>query len=459
MQKLTIDDILKATGGAIVSGESDVEISDITTDSRATEGGKLFIPLVGDKFDAHNFIPAAFDLGAAAALCHKDMEGMLGKTIIRVKDTRIALGDIARFYKQKYNVPTVSVTGSVGKTTTKDMLYAVVSQKYNTLKTPGNFNNDIGLPLTVFMLNEEHEAAVLEMGMNHFGEIDYLASIALPDVAVITNIGMSHIENLGSQEGIFKAKCEVVKYLDKDKTLIVNGDDKYLSTLKGSTDCKVIYYGITNPENDVYAKDIEDKGIDGIDFVAVIDGREYPVSVKNAGRHNVYNALAAICVGMQLGIAVEDAIKGIYNCEYTAMRMAITREKGMTIINDCYNASPDSIRAALSVLGGADGERRIAILGDVLEMGEFAQKAHYKLGKSVVESGADMLITVGENAKYIADGAKDMGMENVVSFEKTLEAQKFCADTVKPGDAILIKASRGMHFEDIYKEIVEENNA
>ena len=453
MQKLTVGDIKAATGGTLLCGSEDAEFYGLTTDSRATGGGKLFIPLVGDKFDAHDFINAAFDMGAGAALTHKDTEPMLGKTIIKVEDTRKALGDIARYYKKKYNVPTVSVTGSVGKTTTKDMLYAVVSRKYKTLKTPGNFNNDIGLPLTVFMLEKEHEAAVLEMGMNHFGEIDYLASIALPDIAVITNIGMSHIENLGSREGIFKAKTEVLKYLDKDKLLVVNGDDDYLSTLKGNAPCRVVYYGITNPENDVYAKDIDDKGVSGISFTAVIEGREYPVKVNNAGVHNVYNALAAICVGMELGISVESAVEGIFNCEYTAMRMAITEEKGMTIINDCYNASPDSIRAALSVLNSSKAKRRVAILGDVLEMGDFAAKAHYELGESVVKNNVDLLVTVGEYAAYIAKGAKDNGMENVVSFDKTLGAQSYCAKAVQEGDAVLIKASRGMHFEDIYNEI------
>lgn len=455
MQILTAQEILDAVGGSLICGNIDMSFNGITTDSRATSGGKLFIPLVGDKFDAHDFINAAFDMGAGAALTHKDTEPMLGRTLIKVKDTRLALGDIAAYYKQKYNVPTVSVTGSVGKTTTKDMLYAVVSQKYKTLKTPGNFNNDIGLPLTVFMLEKEHEAAVLEMGMNHFGEIDYLSSIARPDIAVITNIGMSHIENLGSREGIFKAKTEVLKYLDEKKLLVVNGDDDYLSTLKDSAGCRVVYYGITNPENDVFAKDIQDKGVEGIDFTAVIEGREYKVSVNNAGVHNVYNALAAICVGMELNIPIEDCISGIYNCEYTAMRMTITKEKGMTIINDCYNASPDSIRAALSVLGSTDADRRVAVLGDVLEMGDFAPKAHYDLGKSVVENNVDILVTAGENAAQIAKGAKDLGMENVFSFEKTLEAQTFCGKTVQEGDGVLIKASRGMHFEDIYKEITK----
>ena len=455
MQKLTITDILTATGGSLICGSADMEFDAITTDSRDTAGGKLFIPIVGEKFDAHDFIPAAFDMGASASLTHCDTEPRLDETLIRVRDTRKALGDIARYYKQKYNVPTVTVTGSVGKTTTKDMIYAVVSQRYNAIKTLGNFNNDIGLPLTIFRLEKEHEAAVLEIGMNHFGEIDYLASIACPDVAVITNIGMSHIENLGSREGIFKAKTEVLKYLDADKAVIVNGDDDYLSTLKGNAPCRVVYFGIDNPENDVYAKDINDRGVDGIAFTAVADGKEYPVTVAKSGVHNVYNALAAICVGREMGISVEEAAKGIAECEYTTMRMTITEENGMTIINDCYNASPDSIRAALGVLASAKAKRRVAILGDVLEMGDFALKAHYDLGRSVAENKADILITVGENAAQIAKGARDCGMENVHSFGKTLEAQSFCADTVQEGDAVLIKASRGMHFEDIYKEITK----
>ena len=250
MQKLTIDDILSATHGSLICKTGDVEFSDITTDSRKAVSGVLFIPLVGDKFDAHEFIRAAFDMGATAVLTHKNIEPLLGKTIIKVDDTLKALSEIAIYYKKKYNVPTVSVTGSVGKTTTKDMIASVMGTKYNTLKTPGNFNNEIGLPLTVFKLEKTHEAAVLEMGMSHFGEIERLTAIAMPDVAVITNIGMSHIENLGSQEGIFKAKMEVVSNFTDKNTLIVNGDDKFLSTIGKDKPYKVIYYGINNPEND-----------------------------------------------------------------------------------------------------------------------------------------------------------------------------------------------------------------
>ncbi len=455
MQKLTIDDILKATGGKLLCGSADTRFSSITTDSRKAAEGGLFIPLVGDKFDGHEFINAAFEMGAAAVLTHKDTEHLVGRTIIKVNDTFTALADIARYYKAKYNLPTVAVTGSVGKTTTKDMLHAVLSTKYNTLKTEGNFNNEIGLPLTVFRLEKEHEAAVLEMGMSHFGEIEKLASIARPDVAVITNIGMSHIENLGSREGIFKAKMEVTKLFDENNVLIVNGDDDYLKTVKGNTKYKVISYGITNPENDVTAKNIRSCGIDGTVFTAVMGGKEYEVTVKAAGEHNVYNALAAICVGTEFNVPMENIIEGIKNFKLTAMRMSVEEIKGMTVINDCYNASPDSIRAALKVLGSVRDKRRVAILGDVIEMGDFAPDAHRALGKDVYQN-AQVLITAGENAKYIAEGAKECGMTEVYSFPKTLAAAEFAKNFVKSGDAVLVKASRGMHFEEIYNMITEK---
>ncbi len=454
MQTMTINDILKATGGELLSGDKDKEIKDITTDSRKAVSGVLFIPLIGEKFDGHEFINAAFDLGAAAVLTQKETEMLVGKTIIRVDDTLKALGDIARYYKQQHNVPTVAVTGSVGKTTTKDMLASVLSQKYNTLKTQKNFNNHIGLPWTIFGLEKEHEAAVLEMGMNHFGEIAYLASIGRPDVAVITNIGQSHIENLGSREGIFKAKMEMTKLFTKDNTLIVNGDDDFLSTTKGMGDYKVVYYGIKNPENDVYARNIENNGLNGVRFTAVVDGKEYNIEVNVPGEHNVYNALAAICVGREFGVPMDKIIEGIRSFKLTAMRLAVEEHEGITIINDCYNASPDSIRAALKVLSTAESKRKIAILGDVLEMGDFAQQAHYDLGKDVVESGADMLITAGENMKHLAQGARDNGMENVVTFDKTLEVCNFAKEEIKSGDAVLIKASHGMHFEEVYNTII-----
>lgn len=456
MQSMTITEILEATGGKLLSGDENKKIKDITTDSRKSAPGVLFIPLVGEKFDGHEFIKAAIDLGAEAVLTHKETDLLIDKTIIKVDDTRIALGNIAKYYKAKHKVPTVAVTGSVGKTTTKDMIYSVMSKKYNTLKTEANYNNDIGLPLTVFSLEAAHEAAVLEMGMNHFGEIEYLAGIGRPDVAVITNIGESHIENLGSREGIFKAKMEITKLFDKDNTLIVNGDNDFLS--KVSKDCgyKVVYYGMNNPDNDIYAKNIVSHGLKGITFTAVANGKEYEAEVAVPGKHNVYNALAAICVGLEFGIGMEQIIEGIRDFTLTGMRMEITEYNGAQIINDSYNASPDSIKAALSVLGSTDNERKIAIMGDVLEMGDFAKDAHYNLGREVVKNGVDILITAGENMKYLAQGARDEGMKNVISFDKTLDVCNYIKDKIKPGDAVLIKASRGMHFEEVYSAITNK---
>ena len=449
MQSLTTEEIIKATGGTLVGGGETV-IKGISTNSREIKEGELFIPLVGDKFDGHEFIRAAFELGASAALTSKETELFIGKTIIRVKDTKKALGAIAAYYKEKHSVPTIAVTGSVGKTTTKDMVYSVISQKYNTLKTEANFNNDIGLPLTIFRLEKEHEAAVLEMGMNHFGEIDYLASIGKPDAAIITNIGESHIENLGSREGIFKAKMEITNRFGKGNTLIVNGDNDFLSTVKG--EYKVVRYGLGGG-NDVYAKDIVNKGLGGISFTAVVNGTEYAAELAVPGEHNVYNVLAAICAGIEFKIPMDDILRGIKTFEPTAQRLAVENYKGITIINDCYNASPDSIKAALKVLAATDAKRRVAVLGDVLEMGEHAPSAHYGLAEYVKDAGVDVLVTAGENMKNLARGAKEQGVNEIHAFDKTLEACNFVKDALKEGDAVLIKASHGMRFEEVYNAI------
>lgn len=453
MQAMTIEDVIKATGGKLVCGTMDKTFDAVVSDSRKVTQNSLFVALVGEKFDGHEFIRASFDMGAVAVVSQKDTEQFIDKTIIKVDDTLKAFGDIAKYYKQKYNVPTVSVTGSVGKTTTKDMLSSVLAQKYNTLKTIGNFNNAIGLPITVFGLEPQHEAAVLEMGMSHFGEIEYLANIAKPDIAVITNIGQSHIENLGSREGIFKAKMEITSQFTSSNTLIVNGDDDYLATIGKNNEYQVIYYGINNPNNDVYAKDIENNGLNGIKFTAVVDGNEYSIEVNVAGIHNVYNALAAICVGRKMDISMEKIAEGIRTFELTKMRLAVEEYNGITIINDCYNASPDSIKAALGVLSTAECKRRVAVLGDVLEMGEYAKDAHYALGEFVKKNNVDLLITAGENMKHLAKGALDCGVGEVVALNKTLDVCEYIKGEIKIGDAVLIKASRGMHFEEVYNTI------
>lgn len=448
---MTAGDIVAATAGTMLSGSAETVICEIGTDSRAVNKGMLFIPLAGERFDGHDYIESALNKGAAAVLTHKDLDFKTDKCVIRVGDTLTALGDIARFYKNKYSVPTVAVTGSVGKTTTKDMIYAALASQKKTLKTMENYNNNIGLPKTLFNLNDEHELAVVEMGMNHFGEIDYLASIANPDIAVITNIGMSHIENLGSREGIFKAKTEITRGFTEKNTLIVNGDDDYLKTLKSGAPYKVVTYGISGC--DVYAKNITDNGLKGIEFTAVADGAEYAVKVNVPGEHNVYNALAAICVSRELGLDIPKAIAGIENMTLTANRLEIEDINGVTVIKDYYNASPSSVRAALKILSTEKRRRKAAVLGDILEMGEYAKDAHYALGADVMNSGADFLITAGENAKYIADGARDGGMKNVKSFDTTDAAAEAVKREIKDGDVVLIKASHGMKFEKIYNAI------
>ena len=451
MQRLNINDILTATGGRLICGSGDFEISEITTDSRKAGANMLFVPITGEINDGHDFIGSAFENGADAVITHRDIPEVPGKNIIRVRDTRIAFGDIARFYKKKYKLPTVAITGSVGKTTTKDMISAVLAMKYNTLKTQGNFNNDIGLPITVFRLEQKHEMAVLEMGMSHMGEINYLASIARPDVAVITNIGMSHIENLGSQENIWKSKMQVCDFFDENGVLVVNGDDEFLK--RGSDKCKVISCGIENKNCDLVAEDIENLGIDGTKFKVLVDGEKHEVYVRIPGVHNVYNALCAIAVGRHFGVSMQDIIDGVREFMLTHMRMEIKEVGDVTIINDCYNASPDSMRAAIKVLKDMKASRKVAVLGDVLEMGSFAEKALYSVGLDM--DGIDILVTVGENSRYIAKGAKLSGVESVVSFGSNREAIAYLDQYVKDGDAILVKASRGMHFEEITEALFE----
>lgn len=449
MQRLDVADIVKATGGELICGESDFVISGITIDSRTAGKNMLFVAISGENNDGHDYIGNAFENGADAIITHRDIPKRDGKNIIKVKDTRTALGDIARFYKEKYNLPTVAITGSVGKTTTKDMISSVLTMKYNTVKTQGNFNNDLGLPLTVFRLEHKHEALVLEMGMSHFGEIHYLASIAKPNIAVITNIGMSHIENLGSQENICRSKMQICDFFDENGILIVNGDDKFLK--QAHKGIKTVTYGIENKNCDYVAENIQNLGINGSKFVVMIDGKNYMAEVKVAGMHNVYNALAAIAVGKIMGIKEEDILEGIREFQLTGMRMEVKHFGDITVIDDCYNSAPDSIKAALSVLSDTNAKRKIAVLGDVLEMGEFAETELYKIGENLPK--IDCLITVGNIAKYIANGAKEKGFTDILSFETVEEAISFLDNEELENDAILVKASRGMRFERIVKAL------
>ena len=450
MEKITVQDIVIATGGELISGNKETVINSVSIDSREIFENTLFVALKGEKSDGHDYILKAFEKGAVAAISEKKITS--SNAVVLVENSSKALGDIAKFYKRKFNIKTVAVTGSVGKTTTKDMLSAVMNMQYNTLKTEGNFNNELGLPLTILRLKKTHEAAVLEMGMSEFGEIDYLANIAKPDVAIITNIGMSHIENLGSQEGIYKAKTEICNYFNKDSLLIVNADDRYLKKALEFKGFSVVGYGIEN-DCQYKARDIENLGLYGTKFSVDIYEREYRIHIKTPGVHNVYNALAAIACGVHYNIGPNKIIEGIENFSLTKMRMSVEKAGTLTLINDCYNSSPDSVNAALRVLS-TQNTRKVAILGDILEMGEFAKDAHYKIGEVVSENKVDVLLTAGENAKFIAQGAK---IEEIYSFDTTDELVLNVSKFIKDNDTILIKASRGMHFEKVVDKITEEN--
>ncbi len=452
MQEFTAYEVLEVSGGRFIK-EAEAQIKDVVIDSRKVQSGSLFVAIKGERVDGNDYIDAAFEKGATVCLCDKDVTATGSGALIKVENSALALGKIANRYKMKYNVPTVAVTGSVGKTTTKDMIASVMSKLGDCLKTEGNFNNELGMPLTIFGLEKNHKSAVLEMGMSAFGEINYLADIARPDVAVITNIGMSHIENLGSREGILKAKMEICDFFGSSNLLIINTDNDMLKTVDRNKNYKVLTYGIENPA-DYTAEDIKDYGINGSTFTAVTPKGRFSVKLAVAGVHNVYNALSAIAVGEHFGIVQEDIVAALAEFELTAMRLTIEKHGGITLINDCYNASPDSIRASLNVLGTEKG-RRVAVLGDVLELGEFAEAAHRDIGR-MCGGKADVLITAGENAKYIAEGAKESGLSEVIYRPTTDEAAEAAAEIIKDGDTVLVKASRGMHFEKVCEAIGEK---
>ncbi|MBR5468293.1 MAG: UDP-N-acetylmuramoyl-tripeptide--D-alanyl-D-alanine ligase [Firmicutes bacterium] len=450
MNKLTLGEICAAVGGKTTADEN-IIINSITTDSRKIEEGCLFIALSGERFDGHDFIPSSFEKGAVCCLSEK--EGFEGNVIF-VEDTKKALRDLAEYYLSILDIKVVGITGSVGKTTTKDMIASVLAQKYNVLKTDGNFNNEIGLPLTVFRLDSSHEVAVLEMGMSEFGEISNLTKIAKPDVAVITNVGVSHIENLGSREGILKAKCEIFEGLKNGGTAVLNLDNDMISTLKDKTDFNAVWFGVEN-KGDFYAEDIRDKGLEGIDCKIVSAEERFDVSISVPGNHMVLNALSAAAVGKTLGLTSEEIKAGIECFVPTGMRMSVEKsENGYTIINDVYNANPVSMKAAIDVLKKAEG-RRTAIMGDMFELGTFSKSLHEETGKYASESGVEKLIFIGEASKYGFDAAVSEGSSAV--YYKTVD--EFLNDDIKSffakDETILVKASRGMHFERIVERLHE----
>ncbi len=447
MEKLLLSEIVTAVEGSF-GYPSDIEVTSISTDTRTIEKGAVFVALKGPNFDGHDYAKRAMELGAVAAITERAIEG--AKCII-VDSTQTALLDIASFYRDKFDIKLIGVTGSVGKTTTKDIISLVMSKKFNTLKTQKNFNNEIGLPMTLFNLNREHQAAVIEMGMSNLGEISRLSVTAKPNMCVITNIGYSHIENLGSQENILKAKMEILDGAEENAPLILSKDDKYLKNVEVRSDRRLIFYSVSDSSADVYASDIETKD-ERIEFNINSDGKTYKAILNCLGEHNVKNALAAFCVGREYNISPEDVIEAIGEFLPGGIRQGILDINGVKIIADCYNSSPDSAKSALHTLSQLETQgRKIAVLGDMLELGQFSKDLHKSVGEVVFEEQIDLLLCFGEMSKYYIQGAVKKGFDESRTrlFDSKEELSDYLKAIIREKDSVLLKASRGMKFESI----------
>ncbi|MBR3963065.1 MAG: UDP-N-acetylmuramoyl-tripeptide--D-alanyl-D-alanine ligase [Oscillospiraceae bacterium] len=456
MLPLKLKEIAKAIGSKANTDIPDIEITNICTDSRDVRPGSIFVALCGERFDGHAFVKTAMENGALWAVVQK--EGDYGtENLLFVETTRQAFLDIAGLYRSKFSPRVIAVTGSVGKTTTREMIASVIRSEYKTLKTENNLNNEVGVPKTILELDESIEAMVLEFGMVNLGEIRELTLPAKPDIAVITCIGTCHIENLGSRENIKKAKFEIVEGLKKGGTLLLNKDNDMMKDIC-LPDYNVVYYAVEDASADIRAKDIIEK--DGeTDFVIVSESGEYPAHIPTMGVHNVLNALAGFGAGVAAGIKPEQCALALANFKNTGMRQKVQICRGVKVVEDCYNANPDSMKAALNTLGAQkipEGAQKIAVLGDMLELGSVAETSHYEIGKLAAEK-ADLLFCFGELSRYIAAGAWKNGMrETAFHFETKEELSKELRKTAKPGDIIWLKASRGMRFEDIAEAFYEE---
>ena len=475
MENCKIRELIKAVSGKIIQGDQDCLIKGISIDSRTLIPGDLFFAIIGPNFDGRDFIIEAFRKGAVGAVVCKGASTLLqneqiekNKIIIEVKDTLSALQDWSKYYKDRFNTFNICVTGSNGKTTTKEIIAHILSQEFPLLKTSGNYNNEIGIPLTLLQLNKSHKLLVTEMGMRGLGEIKTLTNFITPDLAVLTNIGEAHIGLLGSRDNIFKAKSELLQSLDSDGIAVINRDDLYfLKTLEIVKNKKVYTFGIKN-RSDIMANNIRIVSDKGMRFTLVIQNKKSKeVYFPLLGRHNIYNALAAAAAAFALGIELDLIEKGLSSFKPLDLHMQLSNfYNGIKILNDSYNASPLSVKSALETLAEvAQKNRKIAILGDMLELGVKADFYHREIGKEVAKLSIDILITAGSGGKIIAQSSKEEGMaeERVFSFEKNekINLSKKLLSLTKPGDYILLKGSREMKMEEIlefWRKEYQKNN-
>ena len=446
MTPCTAREICAAVGGTLLQ-DSGAPVTGITTDSRAVQPGQLFIPLVGERFDGHTYIAKALEGGAAGCLTAAAPETLLpGKLYIQVADTRLALKALASWYRNKFDLPVVQVTGSAGKTTTKEMIASVLSQRYNTLRTEGNFNNDIGAPLTLLRLMPEHQAAVIETGMNHFGEIRYLGEMVRPDIAVITNVGDAHIENLGNtRQGILRAKCEIFENLTPEGIAVLNGDDELLNTV--TLPQTILRCGVDDGCG-VRVTDIDDRGLEGVACTVTIEGEHYRLTTSAPGRYMIYPMAMAAAIGRRLGLTGEEIAAGVAAYTTVGSRMHLIRLPGeRLVIDDCYNANPQSMAEGLRMLAASPAQHRVAVLGDMGELGQLTAQAHRDMGALTRRLGLTA-VAVGEKMHALTE--TDPQAQWFATVEEAMPAIR---QLFTPGTAVLVKASHAMHFERIVKEL------
>ena len=450
--QITFNEMLKAMDGEVIVQGKEIKFNKICIDTRKVEKDNVFLAIKGANFNGNDFALKALELGASVVIIDEvkfNIEDVnVNGTVIKVKNTRQALLDLAKFYREKLGLKVIGVTGSTGKTSTKDLIAALLSDKYKVFKTKGNFNNDIGLPLMILELTCDYDVAVLEMGMSSLGEIELLADVARPDIGVITNIGLSHIENLKTQENILKAKMEISTFFNENNVLIVNGEDEFLKNISGkSFKVKKIGY---NHEYDVYASNIILRE-DSVKFTANCGDDKFDFELPMAGKHNVLNMMLAIDIAKNLNVSLKDMNEGLSNLKATSMRLETEKTNKITIINDCYNASPDSMKSSIEVLMTKAASRRVAILGDMYELGSKTEEAHEEVG-SFAKGKIDLLIVIGENVNNYENG---FGSEHIRKFASKDDFFEEVDNLINKDDVILVKASRGMRFEEIISKLKE----
>lgn len=452
MKPLSLETIARVTGGTYIGAESDktVLIQSVEHDSRKVKEGALFLCIKGERSDGHNYANKAYELGAVCCLAEQELPDAKGPYVL-VESTLIALKALGAYYRSLFTIPVVGITGSVGKTSAKEMIASALSAKFNICKTEANLNNEIGVPLTLLNMREEHEAAVIEMGISDFGEMTRLGQMVRPDLCVMTNIGYCHLECLGDLNGVLKAKSEVFAQMSEKGIAVVNGDDALLSVFDPGL--KKITYG-TEENNDLRAVNIKDSGTDGIDCDIQTQDSNFAVHIPAFGSHMVLAALAAVAVSKELGLSDEEIAQGLLRYEPVGGRANVTNTENYTVINDCYNANPNSVRAALTSLTGLNG-RNVAILGDMFELGADSDALHESIGVFAAEKGVDLLICCGENSKHIYQGFIKTTDKEAYHFTNRDTMISTLPTFLEKGDNILVKASHGMHYDAVVDALLK----